>query len=176
MPQQVKLSSGVVLELSRIHSTILVAIKRKYDSSVPQVPRQYIEDKGREEENPLDPAYLQAVEDHMTARGQSVLDAQIAFGSKVISKPAEMDGPDDKGWAERCEVAGIEIAPVGSTKRYVQWVNFIACQTADDVNTFNKVIMEHLGVREEAVAQAMESFPSVPTRRTDMAPRRRKAR
>jgi hypothetical protein len=173
---QVTLSSGVVLELERIPRTVIAAIQRKYNASMPQVPRQYIEDKGREEENPLDPAYLQAVENHQTARGQSVIDAQIAWGTKVVSRPDGVGGHNDQEWAERCEAVGIEIAPVGHMKRYVQWVNLIACQTEADVLTFNRVILEHLGVREEAVADAMESFPGVPKRRTDMAARRKKAR
>lgn len=66
---------------------------------MPKVPVVYIEAKDREEENPNDPAYLEAVERANTERGNAVLDAIITFGVELV------DGvPEDDSWLRKLQM------------------------------------------------------------------------
>jgi hypothetical protein len=65
----------------------------------PEIPSVYIEEKGREEENPNDPVYLRALERVDVDRSLAATDAMILFGVELINEdetPFEL--PPDEQW------------------------------------------------------------------------------
>jgi hypothetical protein len=65
----------------------------------PKVPVVFIEEKGREEENPMDPAYLAALERAEVERTQAVMDAQIMMGVE-LQEGFEIP----PGWVKRLKI------------------------------------------------------------------------
>jgi hypothetical protein len=85
------LSTGVRVRLKPVSSTLVEEIKSAIP--MPDVPKVWLADKEREEENPNDPRYIEAVERAMMARADATLDALVLFGVELI------DGiPDDDEW------------------------------------------------------------------------------
>lgn len=57
----------------------------------PKVPMMLNETKGREEENPLDPTYLEKVAEYEEKRGMAAMDTMIMFGLVVDGLPETDD-------------------------------------------------------------------------------------
>jgi len=92
--QVVTLSTGVCVRLHPVSSSLVEEMKAAIP--MPPVPVVYIEAKDREEENPNDPRYIDAVEDVTRKRGDAILDALLIFGVEL------MDGlPEDKVWLKK---------------------------------------------------------------------------
>jgi hypothetical protein len=93
----VTLSTGVRVRLKAVSSTLVEEIKAAVP--MPEVPKVWIADKEREEENPNDPRYVEAVERAMMARADATLDALILFGVELL------DGlPEDDGWVQNLKM------------------------------------------------------------------------
>ena len=93
----VVLSTGVRVRLRAVSSTLVEEIKSAIP--MPDVPKIYIADKDREEENPNDPRYIEAVERSMMARADATLDALILFGVELV------DGlPTDDDWINKLKM------------------------------------------------------------------------
>lgn len=155
MTQKVTLSSGVVLEVRPVSPFVVSAARMRLP--LPAVPIVEIEGKGREEENPNDPAYVKALSEYEEKVLEATVDAIIAVGCKVMSVPEGFSGPDDEEWIER--LAPFVSVPADKTSRYALWVRMWAIQTADDWVTLNRVLRGLAGTAEAAVAQATEAFP-----------------
>lgn len=85
------LSTGVRARLSPVSSTLLMEVGDHIKD--PEVPKQFNEDLGREEENPLHPGYQAALREAETQRGLASMDAMIMFGVDLV------DGvPEDDSW------------------------------------------------------------------------------
>ena len=88
---EVTLSTGVRVRLHAVSGSLVEDVKEAVP--MPRVPVVYIEAKDREEENPSDPRYLEAVEEVRRRRGDAVLDALLMFGVELL------DGlPEDDRW------------------------------------------------------------------------------
>ena len=90
----VTLSTGVRARL------VPVSINLVRDAAMrvpdPEVPKFLNEEKGREEENPNDPAYLKAVAEAAEKRATAGMDAAILFGVELA------DGlPENDGWLRK---------------------------------------------------------------------------
>ncbi len=91
---EVTLSTGVRVRLQAVSALLIEDLKAALLE--PKVPVVYIEDKGREEENPNDPAYLAALNKYNADRGAAVLDATVLFGVELL------DGlPEDESWLKK---------------------------------------------------------------------------
>lgn len=78
----ITLSTGVRARIRPVSATLLDEVSQQV--AVPAVPRQFIEAKNREEPNPLDPTYLQAVKDSERERGLKTTEALIMFGIELV--------------------------------------------------------------------------------------------
>lgn len=95
--QEVTLSTGVRVRLHPVSSSLVEEMKAAIP--MPPVPVVYIEAKDREEENPNDPRYIDAVDEVKSKRGDAVLDALLIFGVELI------DGlPEDKTWLKKLQL------------------------------------------------------------------------
>lgn len=120
----------------------------------PEVPMVYIEDKGREEPNYLDPKYVAAIEEADRKRGQAAIQAAVLFGIELLDEI-----PND-GWWEKLKLIGIiddnrNYEDLSNLERTVTYLKFVAAGNED----FQR-IMRMSGVRQEDITAAEDSFRS----------------
>jgi len=93
----VTLSTGVRVRLNPVSSSLVEDMKNAI--KMPPVPVVWIESKEREEENPNDPAYIDAVREVESKRASAVFDALCMFGVELE------DGlPEDTAWIKKLKV------------------------------------------------------------------------
>jgi len=169
-----ELKSGVVLRLKRLDPWLIRTVTNQIKP--PQVPKQFIEEKGREEENPTHPAYLAAMQEYDNELSRLVQHTSIAMGTEIASLPRGFDKPEDMGWQEHLEAAGLAIENTPA-KRYVQWIQFWAM--ADDIvgqmTELCNRLFRQWSVREEDAATAADNFRGNEERNPDLATRHKGA-
>lgn len=176
MAKTVTLSSGVVLAVQQVWPTALMRIA-SFEVAKPEPPMVLIVDKGRKEPNELDPEYQAALKKYWFDVGQQYMNGLILLGTKVHSTPEGFDKPDDPEWAEAMNAAIPDAIPeVGSKKRYLAWVRYWACRSAEDINAIERAVTESNAVLEGTVAESMAGFPDKPQRAADLGSPAKKAR
>lgn len=78
----IKLSTGYRARLHPVASSLIADVTAQLDE--PQIPVFMNEDKGREEPNPNDPAYIKAMAEYQRKQGQAGLDAMVMFGVELV--------------------------------------------------------------------------------------------
>ena len=100
-PIEVTLLTGAKATLHPVSPALIQDVQVSIQN--PPVPVFHNEEKGRDEENPSDPAYLAALERAEMERTQAVMDAQIMMGVELV--PGYQIPP---GWAKRLKRLGLE--------------------------------------------------------------------
>lgn len=86
--------TGVMIRIVPVALHILDEVAHEVKD--PEVPTQFIEDKGRDEPNPFDKQYLKELAETEHERGVATSDALIWFGVELV------DGmPEDDTWLKR---------------------------------------------------------------------------
>lgn len=85
----VTLSDGRKAKLVPVSASLIDAVTRRVKP--PEVPKVWIADKEREEENPNDPSYVKAVEEYDRLRGTATMDAMVLFGVELLDGVPEGD-------------------------------------------------------------------------------------
>jgi len=152
-PESEYLSTGVRARIVPVSASLV-------DSTVslvknPPVPKFYNEEKGREEDNPLDPVYLAAREEAERKRIAAAIDAMIMFGVELV------DGlPEDDRWLEKLQflarrgqldLSGYDLE--ASLDREFLYKKFVAVGSADLIR-----IGEKAGLRPQDVSDQLKSF------------------
>lgn len=152
---------GITLKLSKISRLLVVDIAKKV--VLPKPPVMFIEEKGRQEENPADPDYLEALQDAEYKRGMATIGAYLTLGTKVLTLPIDdkgnclISGPDSTEWSELLADAGMEVPEKGRA-RYLAWLKYYAL-TDTELNDLILAITRLSGVTaEEDVKTIKESF------------------
>lgn len=86
----VTLRSGVRARIRPVSAKLLDEVSATVPE--PQVPKQYIEAKDREEFNPLDPNYLRDVREANKQRGIRITEALVMFGVELVDPLPEKEG------------------------------------------------------------------------------------
>lgn len=146
--------NGTVLKLRHVPSLTVLAVQRSIKK--PQVPKWFNQAKEREEENPNDPVYLQALQDYNNSTGDAAIDTYLANGVSVMKLGDDCPLEDDE-WAEGLQLVGIEI-PVSGVSRRVAWLKYHVVGDEDLGNLTAAIAIAGGVVTEEAVAAAAESF------------------
>ena len=127
--------------------------------AAPKVPMFFNEDKGREEENPTDPAYVEAVAKAERERAIAVIDTLIMFGLELEEPP-----PADGAWLKKLcflekrgqlDLSGYDLDD--EFDREFLFKKYIATGTADLMDIGRKA-----GLTQEAISQAAQNFPGNP--------------
>lgn len=149
------LSTGVQLRLKAVSPFVInEALSRIVR---PTVPKQFIESKGREEENPIHPEYLQAIRDYDAERSRVSQEAMFLLGVEVVNIPQGFQKPEEDDWAEELTFLGMDIATDGRRRR-LEWLRYWAIRGVDDLQAVSLGISRLSGVPEEDVQKAAESF------------------
>lgn len=153
-PKIVTLSTGVRARL------VPVGVNLVRDAAMhiqdPPVPRFLNEDKGREEENPNDPAYLAACAEAERRREAAGMDALILFGVELVDGP-----PQDDGWlrklqflAKRGELDLDRFDLDDPLEREFLYKKYVAVGSLDLI-----ALGQVSGISRREVKAALDSFP-----------------
>ena len=148
-------SNGCVLELRGVPSFVTLAVLKAHPK--PPVPIIMIEDKQREEENPNDPNYIQALNQYNEELATLTSDVYLANGVKIKSVPDDYLPLDDDEWIEPLEFSGIQFPHDGIGRR-VAYLKYYLLADEDIAKVTTAVAIAGGVVTEEQVDQAAESF------------------
>jgi glutaredoxin len=125
---------------------------------VPQVPKVFIEEKERWEDNPNDPTYREELNVYQSQRTDVAFNTAVMLGTVVKFIPEGVEGPDGEEWTSILEAIGIPLAKSPRT-RYLQWVRYVATSGDQELgNLVIAVIRASGGVLETDAKDAEESF------------------
>lgn len=163
MPE-ITVSTGVKFKTKDVPVMVYQALKNKLNKERPKVPVWYNDQKDREESNPNDPDYLEAVNRWEEELTEKLMDAAIVLGIEVAEIPEGMEKLESEGWKTQLETVGIEIPQNG---RFLSWVKYYAAPTIEDMRELITASSRNAGVTEEDAAQAAALFRHKEERRTD---------
>jgi hypothetical protein len=164
-PTTVTLSCGVVLRFKPVPSLAIREAAMRIEA--PAVPTVHIEDKGRDEENPNDPTYKQAVAEFDAARAMVANDVILLLGNDVESVPEDVAAVQEQSWIEDLQAVGIEFDAENRAARKLAWLKFYVLRTDEDSLKAIMGPMRSAGVGEADVAKAMDSFRNRAERAVD---------
>lgn len=157
------LSNGIVLTIRKVSYPIMIDILHKAQEGRPRPPVTYIEHLGRNEENPDDPDYKEAINTWNTSRGKILSDNFLKLGTKLFSCPPDIPKPDDQArwneWMDDLEGSGFQ-TPKSAGARYLMWLKLVALVNDEDYTLVIDEVGKKTGVREADAQAAMESFRS----------------
>lgn len=162
------LSNGIVIRLKPVPPMLMQAVNNSFEA--PNPPKIMMEEKGREEENPNDPDYLNTLVELAKANQLAVENLMYGVGTEFVSAPEGYYGPDDDRWIEQVEFAsritGVELTlpREDKTLRYIFWLKMYAMEHSIDVVILSRIPSELGGIREGEVDEVIESFRRVPKR------------
>ena len=166
----VKLKTGVTVTLKAVPPILL----RDSIASLkePKPPMVDIESKGRKEENPNDPDYLEALATYQEKRDSMATNGLLAFGIDKIDVPEGMQTIEDDEWIIEIEsFTEIQINRIGKARK-VAWLKYVGLTDGSDYEKIIKAITRLSGVSEEDVQDEMSSFrgPESGTADRELAP------
>lgn len=173
---ELKLVNGIVLQCKPVPPLLLNAVMAEFPD--PEPPTVYLEEQGRNEPNPNDPAYRQALLDAGEARDLAVNNVVLATGTSIISIPEGYYKPEDEEWVAGIEFAArmagkeikVEPAEGDPTTRYLQWLRWYACESGMDIALIQSLPYHLAGIREGEIDEVLDSFRGVPERGADPTP------
>lgn len=157
MAKQIELHNGTKLTVRGIPALLILAVSQRYPE--PTVPKWYNDAKQREEENPTDPTYLQALKDHAVLLQDKTIDCFLANGIVVDEVGPDCTPLEDDTWLENTEFTLDMELPRSGAGRRVAWLRHHVLDQADDLgNVVTEISVASGLVTEAAVRQAAESF------------------
>lgn len=165
------LSNGIVLSAKPVPPYLVAAVNQEFQPPPP--PKVYIEEKGRDEENPNDPQYLRDCQRLSEEQNQAINDLLMGMGTEVVSVPKGYYRPEDDAWISQVEFAmnvtgrRLKVERDDAIKRYLCWLRFYALENGSDIAIVSNLPLHLSGIREEEVAAVMDSFRGLSERGTD---------
>jgi hypothetical protein len=142
----VKLSTGYEARILPVSASLIDQVTARVKD--PLVPMWMNDQKGREEPNPADPVYIQAMDDAARERGIAAMDALIMFGVELV-EPI----PEDTLWIKKLQYLGIEVDVEDTFEVEFYFKKYVAV-SAEDVT----LVTRRSGMSAEEVAEAERSF------------------
>jgi hypothetical protein len=152
------LSNGTEMEARTVPPLLAQKIEAKFRP--PAVPKTYNEDKGRHEENPLDPEYLQRCEEIETEKNLALVDLLVGLGTKVIRVGADAEPFESADWRETVAFFLGEELPKSEKIQYLYWVKYVLIADNNDLQAIARKVAAKMGVPESAVGDALTELKS----------------
>ena len=152
----ITLSNGINLRCKPVSQMILRQIYLSHKK--PEPPIIHNEEKGRNEPWEGDPLYQQQLEDWEIQLGEVSLNVAFSVGTSIEQVPKGMYKPDDDGWFETLEVAGMEIKRNSPAARYLSWLRLYAAATVEDAALISAAVSAKSGITEKDVETSLQSF------------------
>jgi len=151
------LSTGYRAKIKPVSVTLVDAAVSKIVD--PDPPMVMIEDKGREEPNPLDPKYLRTLNENMHKRSMASVDIMILMGVKLLDPI-----PEDSEWLiplqQLQRLGHIDLSMYDlkdDLDREFVFKRFVAIGN-DDL----KLVTARMGISEADIKAAEAAFPGNP--------------
>lgn len=160
-PDLVVLTSGVELRVRRVASSVFADMLAELEP--PSPPLVWIAEKGRQEENPDDPDFLEAKMAHQSRIAKVMSDAVIILGTELVSVPKGFPGPKDENWNARMRALGRRFE--SEADQYLAWVKYEAGAADTDFNTIWEAVGRQASVVEKDAGAAARRFPGRARRR-----------
>lgn len=150
-------STGVKFKIKSVNRQALGGITDRYLKERPKAPITYIESKGREEANPDDPDYQEALQFWNLSMAMAITNFVILRGTELISEsvPDEMLHYDSDDWKYEMQLMGNRSDNPRAC--YLEWVRAVACTEEDSTTLFN-LIGRKSGINQEDVSSAAAQF------------------
>lgn len=162
------LSNGIVLTMKPVPPLLLNAVIQEFKTPPP--PKFMNEEKGREEDNPNDPAYQKTLEELAAKQELATNSLLLSMGTSFKSAPEGYFKPEDEGWVDLVKfnfsVTGqnVEIDTDDKIKRYLCWLRYYAMETTADVVLCNHLPNQLAGIREGEIEEVLEFFRRISER------------
>lgn len=155
--EEITLQNGIVLKLKTVPAAMVRRVATKVEK--PKIPRTDA-GKGREEENPTDPEYLDRMDEYHYVVGEATVNVILSMGVEVISVPENMSKIEDDDWTEALEFFEVDKDYDLSTKigRKLAWLSYYAIAGEPEWLVVLGKISAMIGMTEAEVASAIESF------------------
>jgi hypothetical protein len=156
IPKRITLSNGIVLKVKPMPPMLLNSVANSIPE--PEVPKVFLEDKGREEPNPNHPDYLRAVAERNSTISLATINLILFACTEIIEVPDDVWKLESDDWVPLAKMAKVNFDPKDKTERYLAWLRCYALQTIDDLNQAQMIPLKLSGITEEEVEEAMETF------------------
>lgn len=157
-PLTFQASNGVMLEIRPVSSRLVQQLLKQIKE--PKVPTFTNEAKGRLEENPSDPEYLEALSLYKD-KTLDVTDRAYLLHTKVISTlPEGVLEESSNEWSNELEYLGLENIHESGRERYIDWLKYYVLTDGDFKNLMTAMLVAGGLVSEEDVNAAIDNFPS----------------
>lgn len=155
------LENGIVLHVKKIGQGILGRAIGGLAKPEPPVHEITDPDTGNVEKMPWpdDPDYQAALEAYDTEVLGAALRVMKRLGTRCKSVPAGMYRPEEDGWVEELDAAGIVPDLSTEAKRYGEWLDLYA-SNPDDNRRLSMATLLANGITEPEVADAVARFQS----------------
>lgn len=149
----IRLSTGVVLRAVAAPVWLLQDAVRRIPK--PVAPMRMNADRGYEEADENDPAYLAAADRYAMDAAGAANDALLLLGTEIVEVPDGFERHTDDGWIEELAAVGLDVSGM---HRRMAWLKYWAVRSASDVARVIGAAARKTGVREEDVSDAVASF------------------
>ena len=149
--------NGIKLRLKKISRLLVVDAARKV--VLPKPPRVFIDEKGREEENPSDPQYLEDLQSAEYRRGMITIAAYLTLGTTILELPPDLEGPDSTEWSDTLKDIEFDVPDKGRA-RYLAWLKYYALNDTELNNVITAITRLSGLTSEEDVSTVKDSFRS----------------
>jgi hypothetical protein len=157
-----ELTDGTRVRVTPVSAALIDEVSSRIKD--PPIPMYRNEEKGRDEPNPVDPKYLEGVQEAQNKRGTAAIDAMVMFGIELV------DGlPEDEGWLgklkwleKRGSVDLSEYDMNDPVEKEFVYKRFVAC-----AGEILEAITRVSGISGEDIARAEASFRGAEGRSTD---------
>lgn len=156
IPSEITLSNGIVLNIKPCPPMLLNSVISAVP--IPPIPTFFNDDKGREEENPNHPSYIQALQDRNLLISKATSDLLMFACTSIKDIPEGCVGPEDDSWLPLAKMAMIDFDPSDKVERYLAWMRVYAIATVDDMTRTQTLPIQLSGLGEAEVDEVIESF------------------
>ena len=153
---RVTLTNGIVIQTKPLSQDAIRRVIGKIEK--PKIPMVFIESRDREEENPNDPDYLEALQEYNNQVLLRVYKVMLVLGTSCHTVSAGHFKPEDDEWIQLLEVAGVSVEYTNQFDRYHEWLVLYACTTQFDYNHLTSVLYRRVGIMEQEVIDAITFF------------------
>ena len=154
VPDWEPLSTGVVGRIVPVGASLIDDVVASIQD--PKPPLFFNEDKGREEENPTDPTYIEALEAAQRQRAVAAMETLLLFGLELQELPPDEEWlPKLKYMQKRGHISLDGFDLNDPMERELLYKKYIAVGTADLIK-----IGQHAGLNSRDVEEAARTFKS----------------
>jgi hypothetical protein len=153
------LSTNITMRPLRVPNLLFAEVVSKFKA--PKVPRYHNPDTDRDEDNPNDPAYIDAFNEYQAGLSMAIIDAMVLMGTEVVTVPRGTERPEDELWTRKLKMLGVSITD-DPLSRYLAWVKYYAAEDQSDIQMIMNAVGRMSGVSEEDVNDAISQFRNSP--------------